>query len=92
MNMANEKGTSQLIAHISPEVADQFKEMCARRKHPHKDVLAALVDFWLKLPLDIQSRMLTDEPEAKAIIDNFLAQFVASMQKHTLAHKSSKAG
>lgn len=92
MDMAHEKGTTQLIAHISPELADKFKDMCGRRKHPQKDVLAALVDFWLRLPMDIQSRMITDEPESKAAIDEFLAQFAASSQKRIADRKSSKVG
>lgn len=76
MSNMQENSESQLIAHISSKLAEQFRKTLDEWGDKQKRVLETLVKLWLALPRELQSHLQNEKLTVEDIYDILIAGLV----------------
>jgi hypothetical protein len=67
--MVQKKNEKLLSADIDCHIVDKFLSQASDRGFTKKRVLAAAVKLWTELPLEVQARLLTKDPDVDSLTE-----------------------
>ena len=87
--MVRSKNEKLLSADIDRKVVDNFLSQASKRGFTKKRVLAAAVELWTKLPLEIQAKLLDQSLDSGSFTD-LVRQIADEQIQKALKKKSAK--
>jgi hypothetical protein len=83
--MVQKKNEKLLSADVDRKVVDNFLSQASKRGFTKKRVLAAAVELWTKLPLEIQAKLLDQSLDSGSFTE--LVRQIADEQIHKALKK-----
>ncbi len=86
--MVQKKNEKLLSADIARKVVDEFLSQASKRGFTKKRVLAAAVNLWTHLPLEIQAKLLDQSLEEESFVE-LVRQIADEQIQKALKQKST---